>query len=297
LKLLVIFNPNAANGRAKKLVPVIRQYLADHSVAADFQFTKSASHGSQLTAEANLAGYDGVVAAGGDGTLFEVLNGLYRQAAEARPPLGVLPIGTGNAFSNDLGLVPGQWQQALDLILRQNVRQVDVGQVTAADEEYYFLNIVGIGLPVDAGLTAKKLKFLGNRAYTLGTLWRVLGLRSYPLRLEIDGEVIEQDNVFVEVSNSRYTGTKFLIAPHAEIDDGLLDVTLVQKLSRLRVLKLFPSVYSGRHLEYEEVTTYKARQIRIASPEGMLMAPDGEFAGHTPAEIRCLHRALSIFRN
>ena len=88
-----------------------------------------------------------------------------------------------------------------------------------------------IGFAVDAGKTSKRLKWLGNAAYTLGTLWQVLKLKSYPLRIELDGQLLEQDNVFVEVSNTRYTGTSFMIAPSAEIDDGLLDVTLLRRLS------------------------------------------------------------------
>lgn len=295
MKLLVIYNPHAANGRAAKLLPRIRACLAGKSIDAEFLHTTGPGDATELTANSNLDTYDGVIAAGGDGSVFEVLNGLYRHPKETRVPLGVIPIGTGNAFSRDLDLEPGNWKKAIDLISNRNIRRIDVGHVLAADCEYYFLNIVGMGFAVDAGIIAKKLKFLGNSAYTLATLWNVLGLKSYPLRIELDGKSIEQDNVFVEVSNTRYTGTTFLIAPDARLDDGLLDITLLQKLPRLRLLKLFPTIYSGHHVEFDEVTTYKASHIRIDSPGGMLLAPDGEFAGYTPVDIHCLHRDLAIF--
>ena len=295
MKLLIIFNPMAGAGKAAKILPSLRNYLAEQSIDTEFMFTGKPGDATGLVANASMAQYDGVIAAGGDGSVFEVLNGLYRHPRAARVPLGVIPIGTGNAFSRDLGLKPGEWQNAVDLICRDNVQKIDVGHVRAADCEYHFLNIIGMGFAVDAGLTAKKMKFLGNVAYTLATLWNVVGLKSYHVRIEVDGMPIEQDNIFVEVSNTRYTGTTFLIAPGAKLDDGLLDVILLKKLGRLRLLKLFPTIYRGQHVDFEEVTTIQASHIRIESPPGMLLAPDGEFAGHTPVEIRCLSQDLEIF--
>ena len=295
MKLLVIFNPGAAYGRATGKLADIRAGFESLYIQADFLLTTQPGHGTTLVAETSLAGYDGLIAAGGDGTVFEVLNGLYRHPKEARVPLGLLPIGTGNAFARDLGLPPSAWSDAIDLIHRGQTRLVDVGHVSTTDAMYYFLNIVHMGFSVDANRTALKLKFLGNSAYTLATLWRVLKLGSYPLEIEIDGETIDDDNVFMAVSNTRYTGTHFMMAPNAIIDDGLLDLTMLTRLSRRRILKLFPTIYDGRHVGFDEVTTRRARRITIRSPEAMLLAPDGEFLGHSPAEIRCLHQDLEIF--
>ena len=295
MKLLVIFNPGAAYGRATGKLADIRARFDSLGIRAEFLLTTKPGHGKPLVAETSLAGYDGLIAAGGDGTVFEVLNGLYQHPRKDRIPLGLLPIGTGNAFARDLGLPPAAWRKAIDLIHRDQTRLVDVGHVSTSNVTYYFLNIVHMGFSVDANRTALKLKFLGNSAYTLATLWRVLKLGSYRLEIEIDGDTINDDNVFVAVSNTRYTGTHFMMAPNAVIDDGLLDLTLLRKLSRRRVLKLFPTIYDGRHLGFDEVTTRRASRITIRSPEAMLLAPDGEFIGHSPAEIRCLHRDLEIF--
>ena len=295
MKLLVIFNPGAAYGRATGKLADIRARFDSLGIRAEFLLTTKPGHGKPLVAETNLAGYDGLIAAGGDGTVFEVLNGLYQHPRKDRIPLGLLPIGTGNAFARDLGLPPAAWRKAIDLIHRDQTRLVDVGHVSTSNATYYFLNIVHMGFSVDANRTALKLKFLGNSAYTLATLWRVLKLGSYRLEIEIDGDTINDDNVFVAVSNTRYTGTHFMMAPNAVIDDGLLDLTMLTRLSRRRILKLFPTIYDGRHLGFDEVTTRKAERITIRSPEAMLLAPDGEFLGHSPAEIRCLHRDLEIF--
>ena len=295
MKLLVIFNPKAAHGRSVKQLAKIKAKFERLYIEVEYLPTQSPGHGVALVAAADLSRYDGIVAAGGDGTIFEVLNGLYQHPAQARIPLGLLPIGTGNAFARDLGLQPSGWSEAIDLLHRGQTRQVDVGRVNSADGSYYFLNIVGMGFSVHVAESAHKLKFLGNAAYTLATLWKMLALKSYPLVLELDGKVINCDNVFVTISNTRYTGTHFMIAPQAEIDDGQLLVTLLEPLPRRRLLKLFPTIYSGRHIEYKEVSTYKAASIKILSPAGMQLAPDGEFMGKSPAEITCLPGDLSIF--
>ena len=295
LKLLVIFNPGASYGRAASRLGDIREGFSSAGIAAEFLLTDHPGHATDLVAKADLSGFDGLVAAGGDGTVFEVLNGLYRRPKTDRLPLGLLPVGTGNAFARDLGLPPSAWQEAIELLLRGRTRPVDVGKVESADASYHFLNIVHMGFTVAANRTALKLKFLGDSAYTLAALWQVMRMESYPLQMEVDGEVVRDNNVFVAVSNTRYTGTHFKMAPSAIVDDGLLDVTLLTRLSRRRVLRLFPTVYDGRHVGFEEVTTRQAERIRISAPEAMLMAPDGEFVGRTPAEITCLRRDLELF--
>lgn len=294
MKLLLVFNPHAAVGRAAKLLPALRAAL-ERCARLEVLTTRAAGDAVERVARADLAGFDGLIAAGGDGTLFEVLNGLYAHPAERRIPLGVVPVGTGNAFARDLGLLPGDWEKGVGIIQAGRQRRVDVGRVTHADGAYHFLNIVGAGLPVDAMRTAERLKFLGQSAYSLAALWRAMRLQTYPLRLELDGEIIEQEALFVEISNSRYTGTSFQMAPAAEFDDGLLDVTVLRRLSRRRLLRLFPTIYDGRHVRHAEVLTRRAECVRLLAPAGLLLAPDGEFRGSTPAMVECLHRDLAIF--
>ena len=141
MKLLVIFNPNAANGRAVKKLAVIRNRFEDLGIDATYMPTAHPGHGTELVAGTGLAGFDGVVAAGGDGTVFEVLNGLYQHPRSERPPLGVLPIGTGNAFARELNLQGDVLKNAVDILHRGRTREVDVGFVESADQVFYFLNI------------------------------------------------------------------------------------------------------------------------------------------------------------
>jgi diacylglycerol kinase (ATP) len=296
LRLLLVFNPHAANGRAIRLLPRVREAM-ERFAAVDLLATRGPGDAQRRVAETDLTGYDGLVAAGGDGTLFEVLNGMYAHPRERRRPLGVVPVGTGNAFARDLGLLPGDWEKSVALIGRRRLQPTDVGRVVPdrGEAPYVFLNIVGAGLPVDAMKAAKKLKFLGRSAYSAAALWCAMVLETYPLAIEIDGNRMEEDALFIEVSNTRYTGTSFLMAPAAQADDGLLDVTVVRRLPRRRLLRLFPTIYRGRHVDYDEVFTCRAQSVRIAAPENLLLAPDGECRGHTPATITCLLRDLEIF--
>ena len=293
--ILLLTNPRAGGGRAQRLLPDVERRFRAQGIEVTTCCSTAPGNLRSVLAKRELAEVDGVVAAGGDGTVFEVLNGLMAHRPEARPPLGVVPLGTGNAFARDLGLPAGDWQSALALIVRGACRPIDVGQVDCADGRLFFLNIAGIGFVVAGAMTASRLKAIGKSAYTLAALWQTLKLQSSLLRIEIDGHMIEQDNLFAEISNSRFTGTSFLMAPAARLDDGLLDMTLVRKLSRIHLLSLFPTIYSGSHVNYPEVTVTQGRHFHIFEPVGSPMLIDGELVGVTPAEIRCLPAELRIF--
>ena len=149
MRLLLVFNPHAGAGRAARLLPGVRSALEGFA-ALDVLRTGGAGDATRLVAAADLSSYDGLIATGGDGTLFEVLNGLYTHDKAQRIPLGLVPVGTGNAFARDLGLLPGDWEKAVGLIRAAHLRQVDVGRVKTPAETYCVLNIVGAGRPCDA---------------------------------------------------------------------------------------------------------------------------------------------------
>lgn len=294
MKLLLVTNPCAGHGRGGRKVQEIEDVCLELGLDIDLKLTEGPGHATEIIEAEDLARYDGVVATGGDGTVFESVNGLFKNPAGAVVPFGVLPMGTGNSFSLDLGLKRGEVREALQLVARGTTRKVDVGHCRTEDRELYYLNILGLGFVSDVTATAVKLKLLGNLSYTLGVIYQTAFLGTSRLELEIDGERIERDATFLEISNSRYTAD-FLMAPEAQIDDGLLDVTLLGKISRRRLLRLFPTVFRGEHVQYPEVETFTARSIKVASDQPKILAPDGELVGTTPAEITCLHQALDVF--
>lgn len=294
MKALLVYNPWASHKRAEKLRPQVESYLEEKGIEFDLCLTESPGHATEITREADFDDYDGLIVAGGDGTLFEVVNGYFRNPSSKRIPLGILPTGTGNAVVRDLDLDTSRWKEAVDVIVKNSPKKVDVGFFHTQGQDYYFLNIMGVGFVADVTKTAYRLKALGNLSYTLGVLYQTVFLRGYPLEIEIDGEKIKQGNIFVEVSNTRYT-SNFLMAPHAKIDDGLLDVTLLRKINRRRLLKCFPMIFTGEHINLPEVEQIQAKKIRIVTENPKVLTPDGELIGTTPVMVECLKQALDVF--
>ena len=251
MKVLLIYNSHAGHGSSANILPEVESTFNKYSIEFDLQLTNYPGHGIEIVKNADLSQYDGVVAAGGDGTLFEVINGYFQNPKDVKIPIGVLPVGTGNAFARDLNLDNTMWKEAIQIIASGNTRKVDVGKFHTHGQDYYYANILGLGFVADVTRIAHKLKVFGNIAYTLGVLWRTLFLSSDRISFEIDGNKLELDCTFVEISNTRYTAN-FLMAPKAETDDGLLDVVIAKKLSRIRLLQSFPKIFTGEHIEMPE---------------------------------------------
>lgn len=294
MKVLLVYNTRAAHRRAGKLLPDVEAAFGGRGIDFDLRLTDYPEHAVEIVRGVNFGAYDGVVAAGGDGTLFEVINGYFGNTSPERIPLGVLPVGTGNAFARDLELNTDRWEEAVDIIAGNTPRKVDVGRFRTHGQDYFFLNIMGLGFVADVTKTAHRLKGLGNIAYTLGVLYQTVFLKSHGMTITLDGETMERDSVFVEISNTRFTAN-FLMAPHAEIDDGLLDVTLVRKISRRRLIQCFPKIFTGDHIHLDEVEQYKVRKLSIVTDSPKVLTPDGELVGITPVEVECLHRSVDVF--
>ena len=295
MKILLVYNLFAGHKKAQKILPDIQNLFSQKNIDVDIEFTKSPGYGIDIVKAADFSNYDGLVAGGGDGTLFEVINGYYQNKSEKRIPIGIIPIGTGNAFSRDLGIEIGDWQRAVEIIAGNCTKKFDVGKYKTKGEIYYYLNILGFGFVADVTNTARSLKMFGNMAYILGVFRQLITLNSFKLTTEIDGQVLERDNIFVEISNTRYTGATFFMAPKAKIDDGLLDVTLLNKCNRRRILKLFPTIFKGEHIHYPEVETFQAKKINIQTNIPKILTPDGELFGYTPIEVECLKQDIEVF--
>ena len=293
MKLLVIFNPAAGNGRAERVRPALELLLANQGIEAEFALTRARGHALELILNAPLERFDAIAAAGGDGTLFEVVNGLQQRTGPV-VPLGIIPVGTGNAFARDLGLCSKDWRRAVEIIKAGELREIDLARFEASGASGYFINVLGSGFVADVAALAHRLKFLGNFAYTLAIFLRLVALQPRPVELEIDGNKLHRDNLFVEVCNSRYTAN-FLIAPDAQLDDGWLDVILLNRCSRLRLVANFRKVLTGTHLQLEEVESFKARQVSIRSSQASALTPDGEILGSTPVTIHCERRRQAVF--
>ncbi len=294
MPLLIIYNPQAGNGRARSLLPEVKNYLKAKQIKAEILLTNSSGHATDIVAKTKLHKYSAVIASGGDGTLFEVVNGYFKNKQDNKPPIGLIPNGTGNAFMKELGLQKSDWRKAIDIIVEKNSQLIDVAKFTCELEERYFINMLGMGFVTQVAEASIPIKWLGNAAYTIATLFKLINLRAQQYEIEVDGQVLLREGVFVEVGNSRYTGTKFLMAPKAKLYDGLLDVVILNKISRLRLLRLFTSIYDGSHVQYPEVEYIQAKKIKVIEQYPKALIPDGELMGHTPVSIECMPKALSF---
>ncbi len=298
MKLLVIYNPQAGAGRAKKLLLDVTQYLKAKGLKADILLTEYSGHAVEIVRQANLSRYDAVIASGGDGTLFEVLNGYFKNPFvsqyQQQIPIGLIPNGTGNAFMKELKLERHDWKKAIDIIAKNSPKAIDVGHFMTQEDNYYFINIVGMGFISEIAEASIPLKWMGNTAYTFATLQKLMKLNTRKVSLELDGKTIERQAVFVEVANSTFTGTSFYIAPKAKVDDGLLDIILLNKISRLKLLRVFKSIYKGEHIHYPEIEYFQAKHIKVVEDPPSRLTPDGEILGKTPAEFKCLAKAVNF---
>jgi diacylglycerol kinase (ATP) len=217
MKIFHLNNPVSGHTNGAKFFPRISKALAARGIECDFAQTEYVGHGTELVQKLDFDRYDAIAVSGGDGTLFEALNGYFANTSAKRIPIGVIPIGRGNAFARDLDLIPERWEEAITAIHGLKIRKVDVGRFTTGEKTFYFINILGFGFVTDIAATALRLRMLGDLSYLIGVFHRTIALKPYNLKMEYDGKTIERENIFVEISNSRYTGKDFLMAPEASI--------------------------------------------------------------------------------
>jgi YegS/Rv2252/BmrU family lipid kinase len=294
MKIFYLNNPASGHKNGRKFFPLITKAFKEKRIEFISLQTEYAGHGTEIIKQLNFDQFDAVVVSGGDGTLFEAINGYFANRSAKRIPLGVIPIGRGNAFARDLDLLPERWEEAITAIEGGKTRKVDVGKFSTGGNQFYFINILGFGFVTDTAATAQKLNMLGDLSYLLGVFRQTVTLKPYRLTLEYDGKRIERDNVFVEISNSRYTGKDFLMAPAAKIDDGLLDITLLNKLTRRKLLQCLPKIFTGTHGTMKEVETFRARHLKIETFPAKMLTPDGQLMGSTPIEVECLPAAIEV---
>src|SRR5579872_6180322 len=246
----------------------------------EWQIAQTTGPGSatRIAAEAAASGADIVAAAGGDGTLNEVLNGV----AGSRSALALLPMGTGNDFARTVGLY-GRLPLAVQTLFDGDARPIDAGHVAGR----WFLNVAGCGF--DAAVAERANRgprwLSGAPAYIAAVIATIARFRPAGLRLTLDGETRELRAMLCSVANARFYGGGMRIAPDARLDDGLFDVCLLAEAGVLEFLTPFPRVFRGTHTAHPKVAMLRARQVGIESDRPLPLLIDGEVIGTTPAEF------------
>jgi len=270
----LIINPAAGRGLAAQVEGHVRNRLEGLGVAYTATHTTGPREAIALAERAAMEGAQAVVAVGGDGTVNEVLNGLVRAHVNGGPigTLGVIPAGSGNDFEYMIHTdgIEGACRRLAEI----KTHLIDVGRI----DNLYFANGVGIGFDAVVNIRSRHHRSLrGLPLYLLAVLETTFVYYKAPtMTLDYDGTVFTAPMMMVSVTNGRRFGGGFLVTPEAQIDDGLFDLCLCQRVGRLRILSLIPHFIRGTHTDKPEVTMTRARKIVIASPDGLAAHVDGE---------------------
>lgn len=292
--LRLIVNPTAGGGRAAGALDAVSEILREGASELEVCRSISGEHVTALTREAAARGDAAVVVCGGDGTANAALQGLIGGATA----LGLVRLGSGNDFARGLGL-PTDPIAAARVILAGKRRRIDAGQVIARESGgcRYFNCVAGVGLDADAIRHIQAAPWLrGPLKYTYGGLRALLGYRPRQVSVEADGLILERKVVFVAATNTPTYGGGMRVCPDAQMDDGLLDVCLVEGMPVLKLLAVFPTVYGGYHTRLREVHMQRTVRLTLEAEPPLTVCVDGEITDlSTPVEIECIPAALSVF--
>ena len=293
---LAIVNPAAGGGRCGRACKGAIDDLRQSGLAVEVVYTAQPGDARVLASQAWQQGHRHFIAVGGDGTSYEVINGLFPAAAEAdeNPILGFLPLGTGNSFLRDFSS-QGE-EHAKNALVSNQTRPCDVVRLEHRDGVLHYINILSIGFVADVnGLRARRFGSWGEWGYILAVISNVAKLRarSFPMKLD-GGEFNRDDMLFVSFNNSRFTGGKMMMAPHADPSDGLVDVIQVNPLGRLELLRTFPRIFSGKHLANPAVRETQVREVDFDVIDEIDIMIDGEADRIVPTRIEVLPGAIRV---
>ena len=295
----LIVNPIAGAGRTAKKWPQIMGLLQSVGLRFEYDLTEAPGHARELAKSAVKKGYQLVVSVGGDGTINEVVNGLYDSGNLADVMLGIISTGTGSDYIRTIG-IPRAYQEACQCLKSPRKSAVDVGVVEYLSGgqmmQRLFVNFAGLGFDAEiVKATTQKYKTLNSTAsYLTGLFTVLLFYKNKEVTLIVDGEAVERKVCAILVSNGKYGGGGMFAAPDADLTDGLLDVLTIGDLSKPDLLWSLPRVYRGTHLTHPKVTMKRAREIEIQSAEVVFLQADGELLGGLPARFYVLPAALNV---
>jgi diacylglycerol kinase (ATP) len=295
-RFLAIVNPAAGGGRCGRLAPAALERVRQSGIELDVERTRQPGDAIQIAREAYRKGVRHFLAVGGDGTSYEIVNGVFPEALSAgRPTLGFLPLGTGNSFLRDFSTRGVEHTIAS---LRENrIRSCDIVRLTHADGELYFLNLVSLGFPADVGeLTNRKFKRWGELGYVLGVFTRLLNLRhaGYPHKIEGVKDWDRTPVLFLAFSNSKFTGGKMMIAPRADASDGLIEYVRWGPIGRLGLLWTLPRLFTGTHIEHRLASRAGTKRIDLMLKGPVNAMIDGEILRLNVHSLEILPSVLDV---
>jgi len=295
----LIVNPAAGAGRTARKWPQIRGLLKSIGLRFEHDLTEAPEHAIALARAAAEKGYEMVVSVGGDGTINEVVNGLYDAGSIGRTALGIIGTGTGSDYIRTIG-IPRHPEEACRRLVNPGRITVDLGVAEYVSRgrtvKRLFINFAGLGFDAEVvKATTHRFKTLGGLpAYLAGLLNTLLFYHGIEVVLNLDGQTEDRKICVVLIGNGKYGGGGMLAMPDADPKDGLFDVLIIDDLSKPDLLWSLPRIYRGTHLTHPRVTLKRARNIEIRAGQPTSIQADGELLGETPVRFQILPAALNI---
>ncbi len=295
----LIVNPIAGAGKTAKKWPQIMGLLKNIGLRFEYDLTEGPGHAIELAKSAAEKGYELVVSVGGDGTINEVVNGLYDAGSMGDVMLGIIGTGTGGDYIRTIG-VPRHHEEACRRLMDPKKLVVDLGIVEYVSNgrmvERLFVNLAGLGFDAEVvKATTQRFKALGGvPSYLLGLLTTLLFYRNREVSINLDGNEDDRKICTIMVNNGKYGGGSMCVAPNADPMDGYFDVVIIGDLSKPDLLWSLPRIYKGTHLTHPKVSVKRAKEVYIQPERQMSIQADGELLGETPARFRVLPAALNV---
>lgn len=292
-KVKLIVNPNADMGQAWRNAADLRP-VVDEFGGADWTGTVYPTHAIELARQAAEQGYELIIAAGGDGTVHEVINGLMQVPIERRPRLGAVPLGSGNDFSHALGMQPHP-ALAMRQIFTGKPKRIDIGKMCDDHGRIeYMNNTLGIGFDATVTIRAHQLANLrGFMMYFVAVLQTILFNHDAPrMRIHTDAESWEDEIMMLTICNGPREGGGFLVAPEACIDDAVYHYASVRRISRLMMFRLLPEVMRGTHGRFKVVRMGQCKKLELKSEKPLVIHVDGEIFAGFGTDVRQLSLEL-----
>lgn len=299
---LVIVNPNAGNGKGKKDWEKISSALKRNKLSFIVKFTSARGDAIHYSCEAIADGFRKIITVGGDGTLNEVINGVFlsTECAASEITLALIPVGTGNDWGRMFG-IPLNYEKAAEIISEGKSMPHDAGLVSYYDgtekKSRYFINIAGLGFEsvvVKRSNYQKERGRNGKMIYLYNLLLSLLTYKNTRADIIIDGLKISADIFSINIGNGRYCGGGMRQTPDALPNDGLLDVTVIRNIGKLEIIRKLKILYDGTILSHPLIDGYKCTSIKVSSDSLLYTEADGESLGHTPAEFSIIPSAINI---
>ena len=294
-RYLAIVNPAAGGGRCGKQAPDALRELRSAGIDVVVEETRKQGDATRIARDGYRNGIRHFIGVGGDGTGYEIVNGLFPEALSGeRPSLGFLPLGTGNSFLRDFTSEGDAYSRRA--IREGKMRPCDVVRLSCKEGDVYYINILSLGFVADVCTVAnKRFKPLGEAGYGLGVVLTVAGLKCKPIPMALDqGATSRAPYAFVSMNNSRFTGGKMMMAPDADPSDGMVDVITVGELGRMSLIRTFPKIFDGSHLKHPAVSATRAKSIVFDLPGPVDAMIDGEVIALWPQRLDVLHHALDV---